>query len=131
MRTGVSSGMGARRIARRIATSAALLVPGPPASAVAAAAGPSSPPLGPRAPVVAYVTETARTPATIWTVRTDGTDLTRVGPGDDPLIAPSGQQVAPSLFGTGTGTETGPALAIYWNEEDSRPPLQYFNLAHE
>ncbi len=51
----------------------------------------------------------------------------RVGPGTDPLIAPFGQQVAVSLFGSG-GTESGPALAIY-RTEGTGPTLTYLNLA--
>ncbi len=82
-------------------------------------------------PVVAYVTQTASSPATVWTVRTDGTGKMRIGPGTVPLIAPSGQQVAASQFGTGRGAETGPALAIYWSDGSGRPPLEFLNLAHE
>jgi hypothetical protein len=127
MRTGVSSALGAVRKRWSLAACVALLAL---AASSAADAVQSTPPTD-NSPTVAYVTETAKSPATVWTVRADGTDLTRVGPGDDPLIAPSGQQVAASLFGTGAGLETGPALAIYWNEASGRPPLEYFNLAHE
>jgi hypothetical protein len=80
-----------------------------------------------RSPVVAYVTQSERSPATVWTVRTDGKQKTRIGPGTSPLIAPSGQQVAASLSGTGSGSETGPALAIYWVAGE--PPARYLNRA--
>jgi hypothetical protein len=129
MRMAVRGLLRASGAARRAASCAGLflLLAVAPASAASAVKRPTRA----SSPMLAYVTETARTPATIWTMRTDETQSTRVGPGDDPLIAPSGQQVAASLFGTGSGAETGPGLAIYWTDGSGRPPLQYFNLAHE
>ncbi|HUB74888.1 MAG TPA: hypothetical protein VL979_12745 [Solirubrobacteraceae bacterium] len=86
-----------------------------------------SPPLPPRGPSVAYVTETARSPASVWVQRVSGLQRRRLGPGEQPLIAPSGQQVAASLFGAGP-SEDGPALAIYPSEE-GRPTLTFLSLA--
>jgi Tol biopolymer transport system component len=80
-------------------------------------------------PTIAYVIETASSPAAIWTVRADGSQTTRVGAGSSPVIAPSGQQVAASLFGIGIGVETGPALAIY--STVGAAPLEYLSLAGE
>jgi hypothetical protein len=92
--------------------------------AAPAAAGTSIPPLPPRQPTVAYVTQTATSPALVW-AKTIGGEATKLGPGSQPLIAPSGQQVAASLSGTGE-PEKGPALAIYWTEP-GRPPLTYLD----
>jgi hypothetical protein len=82
------------------------------------------------APTIAYVTQTASSQPLVWTIRTDGSQNTRIGPGFTPLISPSAGQIAASLFGaTTTSSETGPALAIY---STSGAPLQsYFNLAGE
>jgi hypothetical protein len=79
-----------------------------------------------RAPVVAYVTQSATSSPSVWVTRTDGTGRMRVGAGADPLIAPGGQQVAVSLFGA-AGAETGPALAIY-RTEGNGPTLTYLSL---
>jgi hypothetical protein len=83
---------------------------------------------------LAYVTQTARSPATVWLTPVRGGARTRLGTGDQPLIAPSGQQVAASLFGTGGASESGPALAIWGaggGPIGAEPPLTYFNLATE
>jgi hypothetical protein len=79
-----------------------------------------------RAPVVAYVTQSLTSSPSVWVARTDGTGRMRVASGSDPLIAPSGQQVAVSLFGSGGG-ETGPAIAIY-RTEGGQPPLTFLSL---
>jgi hypothetical protein len=76
---------------------------------------------------VAYVTETAQSPASVWVTRADGREKMRLGPGAQPLIAPSGEQVAASLFGSGASSESGPALAIYSTQ--GAAPLTYLNLA--
>ena len=87
-----------------------------------------SQPLPARAATVAYVAETASSPAVVWALRSDGTHLTRLGPGTQPLVAPSGQQVAASLFGLGAGNqERGPAIAIYSTE--GQPARQFLNQA--
>jgi len=62
---------------------------------------------------LAYVTETSSSASTVWVANADGTGAQSLGLGDDPLISPNGQMVAASLFGTGSGTETGPALGLY------------------
>jgi hypothetical protein len=92
----------------------------------AASAAAIAPPLRPRAPVVAYVTQSLTSSPSVWVTRTDGTGRMRVGAGSDPLIAPSGQQVAVSLFGS-DGSETGPAIAIY-RTEGGGPTLSYLSL---
>jgi hypothetical protein len=100
------------------------------AMAVAAAAhakGGVLPPYRRPGPSVAFVTETGSSPATVWLTEDLGRTRTRLGPGAQPLVAPSGQQVAASLFGTGANSNSGPALAIYWT--DGRPPIQVLNLA--
>jgi hypothetical protein len=77
-------------------------------------------------PSLVYVTQTSRSPATVWLRPVGGGATIRLGPGTQPLIAPSGQQVAASLSGTGGGSETGPALVVW---ATGGPPLMYFNLA--
>lgn len=79
-------------------------------------------------PTIAYATQSGQAPPTVWTMRTDGSQKTKLGVGFSPLIAPSGRQVAASLFGTGEH-ETGPALTIY--STTGAAPLQYLNLAGE
>jgi Tol biopolymer transport system component len=83
---------------------------------------------------LAYVTQTARSPATVWLTPVKGGGGTRLGLGEQPLIAPSGQQVAASLSGSGGASESGPALAIWGagaGPLGAEPPLTYFNLATE
>src|SRR5262249_35135274 len=77
-------------------------------------------------PSLVYVTQTARSPATVWLSPLEGGARIRLGPGTEPLIAPSGQQVAASLSGTGGGSESGPALVVWGT---GGPPLMYFDLA--
>jgi hypothetical protein len=72
------------------------------------------------------VTQTARSPATVWLTGVNGGARVRLGPGTQPLIAPSGQQVAASLSGIGGGSESGPALVI-WGIGGT--PSMYFDLA--
>lgn len=79
---------------------------------------------------IAYVTQTASSQPLVWTIRTDGTQNTRIGPGFTPLIAPAGQQIAASLFGANpSNSETGPALAIY--STAGAPVQTYFDLSGE
>jgi hypothetical protein len=77
---------------------------------------------------IAYVTESGAAPPVVWTMRGDGSRKARLGPGLSPLVAPSGDQVAAALLGTGEH-ETGPALAIY--STTGSAPLRYFSLADE
>lgn len=78
---------------------------------------------------IAYVTETGTAPAEVWTALADGSQQTRLGPGDDALIAPDGQLVAASLFGTGAGgEETGPGIVVY-PTGGGAAPLQALDLA--
>ena len=93
-----------------------------------ASAGVSIAPPSGQTPTVAYVTDTASTPATVWTMALGGSQKTRLGPGTDPLVAPNGQQVAVSLYGT-SPNETGPALAIY--STTGTAPLTYLQLSGE
>ncbi len=61
-------------------------------------------------------------------MRGDGSQKTRIGPGDSPLVSPSGAQVAVGLFGA-SPNETGPAIAIY--STTAAAPLTYLNLKTE
>jgi hypothetical protein len=62
---------------------------------------------------LAYVTGTASSPSTVWSASASGSEAQSLGLGSDPLLAPNGLTVAASLFGLGTGSELGPALALY------------------
>jgi hypothetical protein len=119
MRTGLSDRM--RRLSACCALAFAALAP------VAGADVSLAPAVAPA--TVAYVTQTGSSQPVVWTIRADGTQNTRVGPGFTPLISPSGQQVAASLFGAGSGNgESGPALAVYLT---AAPMQTYFDLAGE
>src|SRR5882757_31453 len=107
MRMSVSGTM--RRAVASCGLTIAMLAALAPGAGAGGSIGPSSAP-----PTIAYVTQTASSQPVVWTIRTDGSQNTRIGPGFTPLISPSAGQVAASLFGASTtGTETGPALAIY------------------
>jgi hypothetical protein len=113
-----------RRAGASCGLAIALLAALAPGAGAGVSIGPSSAP-----PTITYVTQTASSQPVVWTIRTDGSQNTRIGPGFTPLISPSAGQIAASLFGASTSTETGPALAIY---STSGAPLQsYFNLAGE
>ena len=73
------------------------------------------------------MTETATTLRSVWTISADGSQKTRIGPGDSPLISPNGEQVAAALFEP--SEESGPALVIY--SKAGAPPLTYLNLKDE
>ncbi len=79
-------------------------------------------------PTIAYVTQSGSSQPVVWTIRADGTQNTRVGLGFTPVISPSGQQVAASLFGAGP-SESGPALVVY--STAGAPAQTYFNLKGE
>jgi hypothetical protein len=98
------------------------------AAAAADAAVSTGPAPPPQTPTVAYVTETGTAPSTVWTIGADGTQKLRLGLGSSPLVAPSGQQVAASLFGA-SESEVGPALAIY--STVGAAPLAFFDVASE
>ena len=78
------------------------------------------PSMSPSGPAVAYVTETAQSPPSVW-VTYNGSDNQRLGPGTDPLMSSSPQWVAASLI-----ADSGPALAIY---HEGAAPLEYLNVA--
>jgi WD40 repeat protein len=101
---------------------AASAVTGIAGAAVSLAPSPAQP------STIAYVTETSKTLPVVWTMRGDGSQKTRIGPGDSPLVSPSGTQVAVGLFGT-SPNETGPAIAIY--STTGAAPLTYLNLKTE
>jgi Tol biopolymer transport system component len=70
--------------------------------------------LNPEPPRLAYLTETATSTPKVWVAAANGGDPKLLGPGQQPLLAPNGQSVAVSLFGTASGLqEHGPALGIY------------------
>jgi len=85
-------------------------------------------PSGAQSPTIAYVVQSGATPAAVWVMREDGSQKTRLGPGGSPLVAPSGQQVAATAFGS-SQSETGPALLIY--STTGVAPLAFLNLASE
>jgi hypothetical protein len=121
MRTG--AGSATRRLV--LGCSLALIASLAPAARAGMSVGPTA-----TTPTVAYVTQTATSQPVVWTIRADGTQNTRVGPGFTPQISPSGQQIAASLFGASPGnSESGPALAIY--STAGVPTQTYFNLAGE
>jgi Tol biopolymer transport system component len=100
---------------------AAGAVTSPAGAAVSFAPSPAEP------PTIAYVTETATTLPSIWTISADGSQKTRIGPGDSPLVSPNGEQVAAELFEPTKGS--GPALVIY--SRTGALPLTYLNLKYE
>jgi Tol biopolymer transport system component len=103
----------------------ALLAVLAPGAGAGVSIGPSS-----ATPTVAYVTQTSSSQPIVWTIHSDGTQNTRIGPGFTPLISPSAQQIAASLFGASpSSSETGPALAIY--STSGAATQTYFNLAGE
>ncbi len=115
---GGSATVGRRALARRCAIGlVALALPAIPAVAASASV-----------PTIAYVTETATTLPSVWAMGADGSHRVRLGRGTSPLVAPGGQQVAVSLFGT-SPAETGPALGVY--STTGLAPLTYLSLAGE
>jgi hypothetical protein len=69
------------------------------------------PPLAQR---LAYLTETTTGTPNVWVAAANGSDRKLLGPGQQPLLAPSGGAVAVSLFGaTGGNEEHGPSIGIY------------------
>jgi WD40 repeat protein len=130
MRAGVSrtGGRWALAAVRRHALALVVCVLAAGALASVAGAAVSLAPSPAQSPTIAYVTETAKTLPSVWTMRGDGSQKTRIGPGDSPLVSPSGTQVAVGLFGT-SPNETGPAIAIY--STTGAAPLTYLNLKTE
>jgi len=75
---------------------------------------------------IAYVTGTERSPfPVVWVANGAGQEPQRLGPGNEPLMAPNGHSVAASLLG-GPNNEAGPALAIY--STIGARTVEYFNL---
>src|SRR5690349_9192100 len=70
-------------------------------------------------PKLAYETGNAHT--SVWLAGVSGTDAKKLGPGQNPLLAPSGRSVAATLF-----FSKGPALAIY---TPGSPTKKYFDNA--
>jgi Tol biopolymer transport system component len=63
---------------------------------------------------LAYLTETTTGTPNVWVAAANGSDRKLLGPGQQPLLAPSGEAVAVSLFGaTGGNEEHGPSIGIY------------------
>ncbi|MGD0452302.1 MAG: hypothetical protein ABSB69_01775 [Solirubrobacteraceae bacterium] len=68
----------------------------------------------PTVPRLTYLTETATSTAKVWIAAANGGERKLLGPGQQPLLAPDGQSVAVSLFGTTPGVdEHGPSIGIY------------------
>jgi hypothetical protein len=83
--------------------------------------------LNPEPPKLAYVTETASGTSKVWLAAANGSDPKLLGLGVQPLLAPSGQSVAVSLFGTVVGNqEQGPSLGIY--PSSGAPIADYLSL---
>jgi hypothetical protein len=75
---------------------------------------------------LAYVKGTERSAPTVWVAGANGSR--RLGTGLAPLLAPDGEAVAASAFGTTTGTQdTGPALVVY--STTGAATTRYLNLA--
>jgi dipeptidyl aminopeptidase/acylaminoacyl peptidase len=135
-RSSQAGGRERRRPLRALAPALAAALAAAASVGAGAGAGPgaaraavsTAPPAGQPPPTVAYVTEPGQSPPTVWAMRTDGSQRTRLGAGSAPLVAPGGQLVAASLFGAGT-SETGPALAVY--STTGAAPLTYLSLAGE
>ncbi|HXB15881.1 MAG TPA: hypothetical protein VNV44_09080 [Solirubrobacteraceae bacterium] len=90
-----------------------------------AGTGEAAPPPEIKLGAMAYVTSSEAQPEPqIWSADAKGAEAKRLGPGDQPLIAPDGVTVAAGLFGT--GREKGPSLALYptWGA----PPATFGNL---
>ncbi|HEX4483012.1 MAG TPA: hypothetical protein VH081_04440 [Solirubrobacteraceae bacterium] len=130
MRTGVSSAASAAGRRHRLTTLCTLtlgaLVCALASSSGARAAVSLAP--SPTTPVIAYVTQTATSQPVIWTLGASGAPPARIGAGFSPLVAPSGGQIAASLFGAGP-SESGPALIVY--STSAGAPQTYFNLKRE
>jgi hypothetical protein len=79
------------------------------------------------APRLAYVTETATSTSKVWLASVSGSEPKLLGPGGQPLLSPSGQSVAVSLFGATPGlAEHGPSIGIYPTE--GGPIANYLSL---
>jgi hypothetical protein len=76
---------------------------------------------------LAYGTGTATSAQAVWVAAVNGTARVRLGLGNDPLLAPNGQFVAASLFGSTANSEQGPALALY--SATGAPARTYLSLA--
>jgi Tol biopolymer transport system component len=85
------------------------------ASAAAEAVADLTPePAGMTLPHLVYLTQTATGTPKVWLAALNGGEAKLLGPGQQPLLAPSGQSVAVALFGTVNGEqEHGPAIGIY------------------
>jgi Tol biopolymer transport system component len=81
---------------------------------------------GPPAERLAYVTGTIHSSSAVWVANADGSQPKRLGVGGDPLLSPSGQLVAASLFGATLNSEEGPALAVY--STAGAPSSEYLSL---
>lgn len=83
--------------------------------------------LNPEPPKLAYVTETASGTSKVWLAAANGSDPQLLGLGQQPLLAPNGESVAVSLFGTVVGNqEQGPSLGIY--PSSGAPIADYLSL---
>lgn len=78
-----------------------------------AAAEVAVPDLTPEPPRLTYLTETATSTPKVWIAAANGSDAKLLGPGQQPLLAPNGQSVAVSLFGSTPDSEHGPSIGIY------------------
>jgi hypothetical protein len=64
-------------------------------------------------PALTYETATANSTPQVWVASVTGANAHRLGPGQQPLLAPDGAFVAASLFGVQAGEASGPAVVLY------------------
>jgi hypothetical protein len=113
---------------RKAAFAALALLLAAAAPVAVSAASEAAADLNPEAPVarLAYVTETAAV-SQVWLASATGTEPKLLGGGDQPLLAPNGQSVAVSLFGSKPGVrESGPSIGIY--PATGAPATTYLSL---
>jgi hypothetical protein len=72
---------------------------------------------------IAYLTGSATSLPSVWSADAGGGNARRLGPGDAPLLSPSGETVAASDFGS-----SGSALTLY--PANGGAPTGYFNVVH-
>jgi hypothetical protein len=72
---------------------------------------------------IAYLTGSAESLPSVWSAGAGGGSARRLGPGDAPLLSPSGETVAASDIGS-----SGSALTLY--PANGGAPTGYFNIVH-
>jgi hypothetical protein len=62
---------------------------------------------------LAYMTQTGSSLPEVWVASLSGGERKRLGPGLQPLLAPSGEAVAVALGGASADSEHGPSIGVY------------------